>query len=72
LDLELRGVHRVNILEGVMAFMVGCIAGIFLVALVEILSDTTYGDAMAEMQAAAIEHGCAQYDTTTGEWGWKE
>jgi len=24
-----------------------------------------------ELQGQAVEHNCAAYDATTGEWGWK-
>lgn len=27
---------------------------------------------IADMKSAAIEHGCAAYDSKTGEWEWLE
>lgn len=38
----------------------GCVGGVFVESTAR------------RFQREAIEHGCAEYSSTTGEWGWKK
>lgn len=57
-----REAHNGWISAAIMGWGVAILMGVFNVGISQQKQD---------LQVAAIEHGCAAYDTQTGEWGWK-
>ncbi len=49
--------------------LLGLVAG---AAMTAFLMGLHYEGKISEHRERAIEHGCASYDSRTGEWGWVE
>lgn len=58
--------------QGCAGVIVGGLAGALVTFLICLRVIVCYADELALVKRQAIEHGVAEYDSTTGAWRWKD